>query len=324
MCNHLVKPDLFGAEHRVLRGFAFQSVRVVSRAACARDCILEYRCLSINYFEEERLCELNNATRSQYQENFDILQGSFYMDYDKNTTLLEDGGQQLGVLQVASCEELLQAGLSVGHRFPSGIYSIYPNNQTTAGGGLRVYCDMETDGGGWIVFQRRQDGSMGFYLSWAAYRAGFGDLAGEFWLGNDNLRALTEGTGKSWDLRIDMEDWDGETAWAEYGDFSITGNEYVLRVNTFNKASTAQDSLLETHNGQPFSTPDHDNDGNFFLSCSSLNGGAWWYKNCHDSNLNGVYLSGSSAPYNQGIQWESWRGDSYSLKKCSMKMREII
>ncbi|XP_070173797.1 angiopoietin-2-like [Littorina saxatilis] len=61
----------------------------------------------------------------------------------------------------------------------SGVVTIYPDNSTP----LQVYCDQVTDGGGWTVFQRRQDASVDFYRNWTSYQNFFGDLTGNFWLG---------------------------------------------------------------------------------------------------------------------------------------------
>ena len=55
-----------------------------------------------------------------------------------------------------------------------------------------VYCDTSNGGGGWLVIQRRQDGSVDFNRGWRKYEDGFGKLTGEFWYG---LRALHCFTG---------------------------------------------------------------------------------------------------------------------------------
>ena len=86
-------------------------------------------------------------------------------------------------------------------------------------GSFNVYCDMRTDGGGWTVFQRRQDGSVDFYRGWNDYKSGFGRLTAEFWLGNDKIHRLSAARPSS--LRVELEDWNGARAFAKYVKFKI-------------------------------------------------------------------------------------------------------
>ena len=123
---------------------------------------------------------------------------------------------------------------------------------------MNVYCDMETDGGGWTVFQRRVSGSVSFERNWNTYKNGFGSLDGNLWWGNDNL-ALALNDGRSYDLRVDMSDWDDEHRYATYSGFSVAGehDNYRLHVGTY--AGDAGNALHPVDNMQ-FSTIDRDND----------------------------------------------------------------
>ena len=82
---------------------------------------------------------------------------------------------------------------------------------------MQVLCDMTTNGGGWTVFQRRLDGSVDFYLGWESYKNGFGNLNGEFWLGNDNLHRLTAADDVI--LRVELEDFERDKRYAECTSF---------------------------------------------------------------------------------------------------------
>ncbi|XP_023422874.1 tenascin-R isoform X2 [Cavia porcellus] len=193
----------------------------------------------------------------------------------------------------------------------SGVYTIFFNGELSQK--LQVYCDMTTDGGGWIVFQRRQNGQTDFFRKWADYRAGFGNLEDEFWLGLDNIHRITA-QGR-YELRVDMRDGQ-EAAFAHYDKFSVEDSRslYKLRLGSYN--GTAGDSL-SYHQGRPFSTQDRDNDV-AVTNCAMSYKGAWWYKNCHRTNLNGKY---AESRHSQGINWYHWKGHEFSIPFVEMKMR---
>jgi len=189
---------------------------------------------------------------------------------------------------------------------------------------FQVYCDMDTNRGGWTVFQRREDGSVDFYRKWTDYQQGFGDLLGEFWLGLEKIHRLTPTATQ---LRVDLQDFEGNSQYAQYSSFSVgdSASKYTLSVSGYN--GTAGDSLSENihgfaHNGQQFSTRDQDNDAQSNENCAHVYKGGWWYAACHTSNLNGLYHGGSHSSYADGVNWETWRGYYYSLKFTEMKLRE--
>lgn len=84
-----------------------------------------------------------------------------------------------------------------------------------------------------ILFQRRQDGTLSFNRGWIEYKFGFGNLYGEFWLGNEMLYFLS--TQKNYKLRIDMWDWEGQRAYAEYDHFKVSSerDKYALHVKFY-------------------------------------------------------------------------------------------
>jgi len=73
--------------------------------------------------------------------------------------------------------------------------------------------------------------------------------------------------------------------------------------------------------GQKFSTRDQDNDISTPKDCAVKFKGAWWYNDCHQSNLNGLYLGGSHTSFGDGVDWKTWKGFRYSLRFTEMKIR---
>eukprot|EP00076_Gallus_gallus_P015728 XP_015134828.1 tenascin isoform X2 [Gallus gallus] len=193
----------------------------------------------------------------------------------------------------------------------SGLYTIYLNGDRTQP--LQVFCDMAEDGGGWIVFLRRQNGKEDFYRNWKNYVAGFGDPKDEFWIGLENLHKIS--SQGQYELRVDLRDR-GETAYAVYDKFSVgdAKTRYRLRVDGY--SGTAGDSMTY-HNGRSFSTFDKDNDS-AITNCALSYKGAFWYKNCHRVNLMGRYGDNN---HSQGVNWFHWKGHEYSIQFAEMKLR---
>lgn len=186
----------------------------------------------------------------------------------------------------------------------------------------QVYCDQITDGGGWTVFQRRQDGSTNFSRNWKDYKDGFGSLVGEFWLGNEKIWTMMSGN-ISYELRVDLVDFNDTKAYAKYDTFAIGAEDenYNLTVNGY--TGDAGDSLAGLK-GKPFSTAERDNDG-WAASCTyfpwAFKGGFWNRRCMQSSNLNGIYTTDAQSRRYQNIVWFRWR-NYHPLKATEMKFRE--
>ncbi|KAK7807452.1 hypothetical protein U0070_025084, partial [Myodes glareolus] len=200
----------------------------------------------------------------------------------------------------------------------SGVYTIRVANMTRP---LKVFCDMETDGGGWTVIQRRQDGSMSFQRTWDEYKEGFGNVAREYWLGNEAVHRLT--SRKPHLLRVELCDWEGHQTSIQYEQFQLGSEKqrYSLFVNASSSSSGFKNSL--SPQGTKFSTSDMDND-NCMCKCAQMMSGGWWFDACGLSNLNGIYY-----PVRQhlnkinGIRWHYFRGPGYSLHSARMMLRPM-
>ena len=214
------------------------------------------------------------------------------------------------------CTEILSSG-----HLTSGIYkinphpkNIYHSNAST----ISVFCDMVTDGGGWTVFQRRHNGLVAFYRDWEDYKQGFGYVDGDYWLGLQNLHWLT--STARYELRVDIQDFNGNIVYAKFKSFQIGDERLLYKLILGDYEGTASDSL-GYHNYMSFSTRDQDHDTSDF-HCAQDFSGAWWYKDCSASNLNGLYM-GPSVINTNGMGWYYWDNNWKVLERSEMKIRCI-
>ncbi|XP_061190974.1 fibrinogen-like protein 1 [Saccostrea echinata] len=178
----------------------------------------------------------------------------------------------------------------------SGVYPINPFGNENQ---VNVYCDMETEGGGWTAIQKRRGGSVTFNKTWAEYKRGFGNPSDTYWIGNDVIHQLTKGNNSSFYVSITLRN--GSSFHELYHQFSVSDESDKYRLFLGGPAiGTLGDRMLSTNtygadlSGMYFSTPDRDNDRNSKYNCAVVygGGGGWWYNSCHQAYLNGPWSPG--------------------------------
>ncbi|XP_055943293.1 techylectin-5B-like isoform X2 [Argiope bruennichi] len=192
--------------------------------------------------------------------------------------------------------------------YESGVYQIYPNSKS-----INVFCDMNTDGGGWTVIQRRGNFTPleNFYRNWNDYKQGFGSIERDFWLGNENIHVLS--TQVPVEIRFELEDVRGERRFAKYKSFHIDdeSQNYTLHISGY--SGDAGDGM-KYHDGQEFSAKDRGN----YRAAVALKG-SWWIFEWAYVHLNGFYDPGMDDF--QAIHWYKWL-ENEGLAFCEMKIRK--
>ncbi|XP_058263382.1 fibrinogen-like 2a [Hemibagrus wyckioides] len=188
----------------------------------------------------------------------------------------------------------------------NGVYKVTPDHRN---GTFEVFCDMESNGGGWTVVQHRINGTLNFNRTWADYKNGFGDLRGEFWLGNDHIHLLTR--TKDMVLRIELEDFQGVREYAKYEQFYVANEflKYRLSISKYSGGSAGDALHINNdynHDQMFFTTWDRDNDMYLSGNCGAYYGSGWWFNACMSANLNGKYYHKRYTGKRNGIFWSTW------------------
>ena len=171
------------------------------------------------------------------------------------------------------------------------VCSIDDDSETPVQTTMQARCDMDTDGGGWIVILRRRKNvfsHVNFTKNWDSYENGFGDLNTEFWLGLRNIHCLT--TRDEVDLMIDLRQADGNGMTWIYHTFKVDGSneKYQLHIGDAEGPPNGNDAMAH-HDGSLFTTFDKDNDS-YFSNCATALKGGWWFTNdCYRCLLTGPH-----------------------------------
>ena len=265
---------------------------------CISICTLDPECFSFAF-----------EPRQQYGEcSFYDISYSFYTNQSRTLVTRPTGTKYYSIFPT-DCADLYAMGAR-----DSGVYTVKLLSKFKRD----VYCVMDRYGGGWMVFQRRYDGSVEFPTrNWEEYKNGFGNSDGEYWLGNEMLHLLT--TSQPHDYMVEGVSFQDEINYKKIRNVVINGEDDYYRIvydlasidNTY--TSTEYGTNMQ---GMKFTTKDKDNDNKGDGNCAERYGG-WWLNDYHQEAMNGVFQQEETTAgtnYNFGIMWKGWKNYEKSLK----------
>ncbi|GBL86733.1 Techylectin-5A [Araneus ventricosus] len=260
----------------------------------------------VSVVEAERLCESLNLRYISKME------GAATNKTDSSNLQIDQQGPKHE--KPMDCAELMENGVN-----ESGVYTIYPRSRLSRCKSMDVYCDMQTDGGGWTVIQRRGQYGNGedyFVKRWKEYKEGFGNMNKEFWLGNDNIHVITN--QEHYSVRMDMTNESGKSAFTRYENFWIENEEAKYKLHISDGSGPGGDAI-SNHDGYAFYAVDQANHADDVKSTRS---GGWWRNNKKTSSLNGLNLYKTNKVVSEdGINWDTFGGFKTSLKATEIKVR---
>ena len=140
---------------------------------------------------------------------------------------------------------------------------------------------------GWIIIHQNVDSNFNWYRLWADYKAGFGSIDADFWLGLEKMHLLT--SSQAYRLRVEVqEETTGDWYSAEYWTFTIgdeTNEWYRIHVDGYSGDAGDRMRVCQqtrwSMNGMNFTTRDRDNDNYAAGNCARFSVGAWWFNSCN-------------------------------------------
>ncbi|PAA51636.1 hypothetical protein BOX15_Mlig025557g1, partial [Macrostomum lignano] len=146
---------------------------------------------------------------------------------------------------------------------------------------------------GAVLFQRHVDNSLSFAQNWTSYVNGFGDPSGNYWIGLEQLSAMTK--DRSCKFIFEGVRLNGSLMSATFRGFQVRGadeNYRLILLGPMEPGGDLYHGIAGYHNGSQFSTIDVDNDGSRKYTCSRGRGqGGWWFNNCAYFNPNAPIFS---------------------------------